>query len=238
MEGSKETASSNALLKDECYTDFCTEDFDVKTYTAQAIHHAVIAEQLAKLAQGISQLDKELHVQVVARHEDLLAQATGIESLEGVLQMMQTRIAALQGAVDRIRTKIVDPYNKILARTAQLARLQVACDLLRRIIRILYLTKRLQGQLQGGSREVTKAAQSLSELDYLSQGVDLSGIDVIENDLLFISRARLEVENQAKRLLEQGMEIQWTSARPLGPSLGNGAPRRSRSGVPVRLRCL
>ncbi|KAL0962660.1 hypothetical protein UPYG_G00343520 [Umbra pygmaea] len=201
-------ASTNLLLKDECYLDFLTEDFDVKTYTAQAIHHAVIAEQLANLAQGISQLDKELHSQVVARHEELLAQATGIESLEGVLQMMQTRIAALQGAVDRIRTKIVDPYNKIVARTAQLARLQVACDLLRRIIRILYLSKRLQGQLQGGSREITKAAQSLNELDYLSQGVDLSGIDVIENDLLLISRARLEVENQAKRLLEQGMEIQ------------------------------
>uniref|UniRef100_A0A8C1DDE5 Conserved oligomeric Golgi complex subunit 5 n=1 Tax=Cyprinus carpio carpio TaxID=630221 RepID=A0A8C1DDE5_CYPCA len=189
-----------------CYADFLKEGFDVKTYTAQAIHHAVIAEQLAKLAEGISQLDRELHCQVVARHEDLLAQATGIESLEGVLQMMQTRIAALQSAVDR--TKIVDPYNKIVARTAQLARLQVACDLLRRIIRILYLSKRLQGQLQGGSREITKAAQSLNELDYLSQGVDLSGIDVIENDLLFISRARLEVENQAKRLLEQGMEIQ------------------------------
>uniref|UniRef100_A0A4W6EW20 Conserved oligomeric Golgi complex subunit 5 n=1 Tax=Lates calcarifer TaxID=8187 RepID=A0A4W6EW20_LATCA len=147
-----------------------------------------------------------LFLQVVARHEDLLAQATGIESLEGVLQMMQTRISALQAAVDR--TKIVDPYNKIVARITQLARLQVACDLLRRIIRILYLSKRLQGQLQGGSREITKAAQSLNELDYLSQGVDLSGIEVIENDLLLISRARLEVENQAKRLLEQGMEIQ------------------------------
>uniref|UniRef100_A0A4W6EY03 Conserved oligomeric Golgi complex subunit 5 n=1 Tax=Lates calcarifer TaxID=8187 RepID=A0A4W6EY03_LATCA len=207
MEDRRE-ASTNSLLKDECYTDFLAEDFDVKTYTAQAIHHAVIAEQLAKLAQGISQLDKELHSQVVARHEDLLAQATGIESLEGVLQMMQTRISALQAAVDRIRTKIVDPYNKIVARITQLARLQVACDLLRRIIRILYLSKRLQGQLQGGSREITKAAQSLNELDYLSQGVDLSGIEVIENDLLLISRARLEVENQAKRLLEQGMEIQ------------------------------
>ncbi|KAM9704883.1 conserved oligomeric Golgi complex subunit 5 isoform 1-T1 [Menidia menidia] len=200
--------STNSLLKDECYTDFLTDDFDVKTYTAQAIHHAVITEQLARLAQGISQLDKELHSQVVARHEDLLSQATGIESLEGVLQMMQTRISALQAAVDRIRTKIVDPYNKIVARITQLARLQVACDLLRRIIRILYLSKRLQGQLQGGSREITKAAQSLNELDYLSQGVDLSGIEVIENDLLLISRARLEVENQAKRLLEQGMEIQ------------------------------
>ncbi|XP_008287166.1 conserved oligomeric Golgi complex subunit 5 isoform X1 [Stegastes partitus] len=207
MEDGRE-ASTNSLLKDDCYADFLAEDFDVKTYTAQAIHHAVIAEQLAKLAQGISQLDKELHSQVVARHEDLLAQATGIESLEGVLQMMQTRISALQAAVDRIRTKIVDPYNKIVARITQLARLQVACDLLRRIIRILYLSKRLQGQLQGGSREITKAAQSLNELDYLSQGVDLSSIEVIENDLLLISRARLEVENQAKRLLEQGMEIQ------------------------------
>ncbi|XP_040007214.1 conserved oligomeric Golgi complex subunit 5 isoform X2 [Xiphias gladius] len=207
MEDGRE-ASTNSLLKDECYADFLADDFDVKTYTAQAIHHAVIAEQLAKLAQGISQLDKELHSQVVARHEDLLAQATGIESLEGVLQMMQTRINALQAAVDRIRGKIVDPYNKIVARITQLARLQVACDLLRRIIRILYLSKRLQGQLQGGSREITKAAQSLNELDYLSQGVDLSGIEVIENELLLISRARLEVENQAKRLLEQGMEIQ------------------------------
>nr|XP_047924497.1 conserved oligomeric Golgi complex subunit 5 [Anser cygnoides] len=196
------------LLADECYADFFREDFDVKAYTSQSIHQAVIAEQLAKLAQGISQLDKELHLQVVARHEDLLAQATGIESLEGVLQMMQTRIGALQSTVDRIRAKIIDPYNKIVSRTAQLAKLQAACDLLRRIIRILHLSKRLQGQLQGGSREITKAAQSLNELDYLSQGIDLSGIEVIENDLLFIGRARLEVENQAKRLLEQGVETQ------------------------------
>uniref|UniRef100_A0A8C1IEG8 Conserved oligomeric Golgi complex subunit 5 n=1 Tax=Cyprinus carpio TaxID=7962 RepID=A0A8C1IEG8_CYPCA len=175
-----------APLSVKCYTDFLKEDFDVKTYTAQAIHHAVIAEQLAKLAEGISQLDKELHCQVSQTPESIQGRLTYFE----------------------IRTKIVDPYNKIVVRTAQLARLQVACDLLRRIIRILYLSKRLQGQLQGGSREITKAAQSLNELDYLSQGVDLSGIDVIENDLLFISRARLEVENQAKRLLEQGMEIQ------------------------------
>ncbi|KAL6459736.1 hypothetical protein MHYP_G00314950 [Metynnis hypsauchen] len=211
MEAGDAESGGDGLLKelnDECYAEFLDEEFDAKTYTAHVIHHAVIAEHLARLAQGISQLDRELHCQVVARHEDLLAQATGIESLEGVLEMMQTRIAALQNTVDRIRTKIVDPYNKIVVRTAQLARLQVACDLLRRIIRILYLSKRLQGQLQGGSRELTKAAQSLSELDYLSQGVDLSGIDVIENDLLFISRVRLEVENQAKRILEQGMEIQ------------------------------
>ncbi|EHB01266.1 Conserved oligomeric Golgi complex subunit 5 [Heterocephalus glaber] len=159
------SATVRELLQDKCCRDFLNEDSDVKTYTSQSIHQAVIAEQLAKVAQGISQLDKELHLQVFARDEDLLAQATGIESLEGVLQMMQVRIGALQGAVDRMKAYIIEPYNKIVAPTAQLARLQVACDLLRRIIRILYLSKRLQGQLQGGSRELTKAAQSLNELD-------------------------------------------------------------------------
>lgn len=42
--------------------------------------------------------------------------------------------------------------------------MQETCDLLRRIIRIMYLTKRLRTQLQGGAREITKAAQSLNEL--------------------------------------------------------------------------
>lgn len=74
----------------------------------------------------------------------------------------------------------------------------------------------------------------LSILDYLSQGVDLSGIEVIENDLLLISRARLEVENQAKRLLEQGMEIQvqvFLHSRLLPAELLSG----KRSGIWVRL---
>uniref|UniRef100_A0A8B9GSE6 Conserved oligomeric Golgi complex subunit 5 n=1 Tax=Astyanax mexicanus TaxID=7994 RepID=A0A8B9GSE6_ASTMX len=177
----------------ESYGEFLKQEFDVKTYTARAIHHAVIAEQLAKLAQGISQLDRELHCQVVARHEDLLAHATGIESLEGT-----------QSHHLYYHYYYHYHYHTNTASTCS----PVACDLLRRIIRILYLSKRLQVQLQGGSRELTKAAQSLNELDYLSQGVDLSGIDVIENDLLLISRVRLEVENQAKRILEQGMEIQ------------------------------
>ncbi|XP_078469135.1 conserved oligomeric Golgi complex subunit 5 [Lampetra fluviatilis] len=196
------------LLSDDSYRDFAHEEFDVRGYTTRALQGADTASQLARLAQGVALLDAELRAQVSDRHEDLLAQATGIESLEGVLQMMQARISALQSAVDRIRVKIVEPYNKIVARTAQLARLQAACDLLRRIIRILYLSKRLQAQLQGGSREISKAAQSLNELDYLCQGVDLSGVEVIAGDLVFIARARGEVEAQGSRLLQQGMETQ------------------------------
>uniref|UniRef100_A0A3Q2QP98 Component of oligomeric golgi complex 5 n=1 Tax=Fundulus heteroclitus TaxID=8078 RepID=A0A3Q2QP98_FUNHE len=166
MEDGKE-ASTNSLLKDECYVDFLDEDFDVKTYTAQAIHHAVIAEQLAKLAQGISQLDKELHSQV--------KQPQPLHSQEAMI------------------TASVDWLDRgWLSSLWSLQRLNYE--------------RQLPWRIAAGQR--TLEAQSLTPLDYLSQGVDLSGIEVIENDLLLISRARLEVENQAKRLLEQGMEIQ------------------------------
>jgi hypothetical protein len=95
--------------------------------------------------------------------------------------------------------------NKIGAITAPLARLYLVSHLLERIILILHSSKRLQRQVLEGSREITKAAQSLNELDYLSPGTDLSEI---ENELLSIARAQLGVENQAKSLLEQGMETE------------------------------
>nr|CAB3232560.1 conserved oligomeric Golgi complex subunit 5 [Phallusia mammillata] len=195
-----DTFASNDVL-----SDFLNDDFEVQEYATNVIQSAAISQRLAQLVDGISMLDKELQSQIASRHEDLLAQATGIESLEGVLTMMQSRISSLQSAVDRIRSKVGEPFQKISARTIQLGRLQVTCDLLRRIIRIQRLSKRLHSQLQGGIREITKAAQSLSELDYLSQGIDLSGIEVIENDRLFILRAKDDVKAQASKLLDQGI---------------------------------
>ena len=57
---------------------------------------------------------------------------------------------------------VINTANKMTITT--LFDLQDTCDLLRRIIRIMYLGKRLNSQLQGGAREITKAAQSLNEL--------------------------------------------------------------------------
>lgn len=44
--------------------------------------------------------------------------------------------------------------------------------------------------------------------DHLSGTVDLSGIEVIDADRRFIKQARKEVEAQAQKMLEQGMEMQ------------------------------
>ena len=61
--------------------------------------------------------------------------------------------------------------------TDTLMRMQKTCDVLRKIIRIIQLSKKLQVQLQGGANEITKAASSLNELMELWQPEDeLSGI--------------------------------------------------------------
>ena len=44
--------------------------------------------------------------------------------------------------------------------------------------------------------------------DYLYHGVDLAGIEVIEQDTIFIRKARKDVERQAQKMLQQGMETQ------------------------------
>lgn len=204
----KNSTVLQTLKEDATFERFLDNDFDPKGYANNVIQSRAIGECLEKLADGVRLLDKELHSQVVTRHEDLLQQATGIETLEGVLQMMQSRITSLQLSIERIHRQITEPYEKIKTRTSQLRRLQTTCDLLRRVIRISYLTKRLESQLKGGTKETTKAAQSLNELGYLMEGVDLSGIEVLDKDIDWITNARKEVTSQAQNMLTQGMSTQ------------------------------
>ena len=44
--------------------------------------------------------------------------------------------------------------------------------------------------------------------DYMATTVDLSGIEVIDADRRFIRQARKDVELQANKMLEQGVEAQ------------------------------
>ncbi|CAN8026225.1 unnamed protein product [Ixodes persulcatus] len=193
---------------DGVFKQFLSDEFDAKAVACSAIQDLSIAQHLGKLATGISLLDKELHTQVSAHYEDLLAQATGIETLESALQTMFVSIQNLQQTSERLQSKVVEPYNKTWNQTAMLARLQHTCDMIRRIGRLFQLVKRLQTQMQGGTKEITKAAQSLNEADQLLEGVDLSGVDVVQEELAFIAEARQSLERQAETMLEKGTEAQ------------------------------
>lgn len=75
-----------------------------------------------------------------------------------------TFFKTLQAGVERLRARIVEPYMQIAQQTLILRNLQPACELLRKIIRCLSLSQRLQEQLANGPKDITKAATSLREL--------------------------------------------------------------------------
>lgn len=70
----------------------------------------------------------------------------------------------LQAGVERVCARIVEPYQRLEKHTLMLARLQSSCELLRRLIRCLAVTKRLTQQLGNCPRDLAKAATSISEL--------------------------------------------------------------------------
>ena len=66
--------------------------------------------------------------------------------------------------------------------------------------------------MANGTKEITKAAQTLNELDFLEHdGNDLSGIDFIVDDLEFIRKSRNDLDKEAHRLLEKGVNSDNTS---------------------------
>lgn len=68
---------------------------------------------------------RKIFVQVSSNAPILFRQASSIGTIEDVLENMQTRIVSLKSTVDRISSKVTEPYNKILVRKYQLTRLQV-----------------------------------------------------------------------------------------------------------------
>jgi hypothetical protein len=197
--------------------EFISETFDVKQFTSAIIKTNALSEHLSNLSQSINKLDKQIRDEVSLNHEDLLHQAINIETLEDMLEMIQSRIASLKSTSERLRTKISVPFNELNLRILQLSRLQAACDTLRRIKGILNQSAKLKiymNQQQTTStsttavvsnKDLVKSAQCLNELEFLLKNFDYTGIECIEQDVHFAFKSRHEVEEQAQTILEKSM---------------------------------
>ena len=86
---------------------------------------------------------------------------------------------------------------------------------------------------KAGTREITKAAQTLNELNFLeNDGESLDGLEIIEEDRAFIKKTRNELDIEANRILEKGLRSENPSSIAtalqvfynldcLGPSVNN-----------------
>ncbi|KAI4498081.1 hypothetical protein M0802_006905 [Mischocyttarus mexicanus] len=167
-----------------------------------------VVQQLNKLGQAIEVLRSELQNQVLANYEDLLSQATWVEKLEDVLSIMQTHVQNLLLAVERLRGKIVEPFNRIETQAIVLSRLHETSDLLRRVARMQHLSKRLGSQMTNVIQgpDIIKVANNLHELEQLMSDTDLNGLDIIADDQQAVKAHRAVVKRVATHTLTQGLQ--------------------------------
>lgn len=65
-----------------------------------------LADQVKKLGEGIELVSKELHKQVLSKHEDLIRQANHANKLEHILNVMNNHIQNLLANAERLKTQV------------------------------------------------------------------------------------------------------------------------------------
>ncbi|KAF9430931.1 Conserved oligomeric Golgi complex subunit [Podila epigama] len=207
---------STAIAQLDSYADydsFLVDQFDPNTHANSIIHQSAkgeidIATSLSSLSFSIDSLNKQLQDQVTTHYNDLLSQAAGIRELETVLMTVKAGLKALTTSMERLSFKVKTPFELIQTYTIQLERLQIASEMLRRVLRFLYLCKRLEMQMPGGDLELTKAALTLSEVESLLQESDLEGIHVVDNEVRNLEHVRGRIIEMADKMLQDGMSTQ------------------------------
>lgn len=123
---------------------------------------------------------------------------------------MQSHVQSLLSAVERLRGKIVEPFNRIEAQTTVLTRLHETTDLLRRVGRVQHLlhSQKLQSQISNASQssDIIKAAKSLHELEQLMSDTDLTGLDIVADDQQAVKTLKASVQRIATHSLAQGLQ--------------------------------
>lgn len=186
------------IENDEFYKKFLD---DIKPIIKE---NTSVTDQVTKLTQGIEKLGKSLEKQVLAKHNDLLTQASHISDLETTLESVQSQVQNLLRGGDNLKERVTTPYHALENQTRMLERVQTTCNLLRHSSKILALWNKLGGIKDNPAKE----AIVLFELNELISDYDFEGITLLEEVLR-------EVEHRRKDLLS-------SSTTSLQASLLNG----------------
>ncbi|EIN11737.1 hypothetical protein PUNSTDRAFT_119002 [Punctularia strigosozonata HHB-11173 SS5] len=140
---------ANAVLAGEPYTLPSADRSEPKTPRRTTFQPPKedLSVVISKLDHGIDDVSKQLKSVVTAHHEELLTQAAGMSQLQGSMKTVRGGLDDLDLSLDKLRTKITNPYQTLQRSVARLSKLQEASEILRRTSRFVILARRLQAQM-------------------------------------------------------------------------------------------
>ncbi|KAL8137041.1 hypothetical protein V2J09_003042 [Rumex salicifolius] len=201
----------SSFSSDSIFSLFLSPDFDSLRFSSSALSSGSAASTAEKLQDGIRHLQKLLRSQVLSRHSDLLSQLSSLRDAESSLSVVRSSVSSLQSSARRIRSEIADPNRQIRVKTSQLSNIQVTSELLQYTIRVLRLSKKLRELIAISDSDpekldLLKAAQLHCEILGIASDNALSGIDVVDEELRWVSEIGARLRSEGMKVLERGLE--------------------------------
>ncbi|VFQ84150.1 unnamed protein product [Cuscuta campestris] len=201
---------ANLLASDPIFSAFLLPDFDSARFSSAALSSGSAASRIEKLQEGLRLLDNQLRHEVLSRHEDLLNQLSSIRAADSALSSLRSSVSSLQSSLQRVRSELSDPHRVIAAKTVQLSNLHSTTELLQSTIRFLRLSKKLRDLMDSTpdheKLDLSKAAQFHFEILSLHNEYHLSGIDVVDAELKWVTEIGQKLRSEGMRVLEKGLE--------------------------------
>ncbi|ORX43656.1 hypothetical protein BCR36DRAFT_360882 [Piromyces finnis] len=212
------------IVENPDYQPFMDDSFEPTQYVGMIVQNSQvtfgptndISSNIAKLNYSLEYIKKNLFEQVTKNYENLLQQIDNVELFEEMIKKMQANLMEIFQTYERLKLKINIPYKEMESYINQLKNIQKAAEILRHLIRFLYLVKRLENQIKSEDKEVAKAALSLNEIDIILKESDLSGIDIVDNEVENINNIRKQILEKADVLIEKSFHAQNQSDLAIG----------------------
>lgn len=185
---------------------FRKQDFDVASFVRDATAQG--GERVTKLTQQLEDcagnFDAELQREIVACHDELLQNASNINSLDGQLGDIRDVAATLKSSVQRVKGDIIVPFQNVRRRTKLLGRMESVNALIRNLRRFLTDARKLRNQMDSPARDLSKAANTLQELEDALKEEGLERVQVLRAEVAWIRETSARIRHQAQNDLRVG----------------------------------
>ncbi|KAG2153694.1 Golgi transport complex subunit 5-domain-containing protein [Suillus bovinus] len=138
---------ANAILAGEPYPQVQTQYAKPRTGTTLESAKEGVSVAISKLDLSIEDVGKQIKSLVTAHHEKLLRRAAGINNLSGSLTSVRHGLDDVDASLEKLRQKIRVPYQTLESSAIKLQRTRQASHALRRILRFVVLSRRLEMQM-------------------------------------------------------------------------------------------
>jgi hypothetical protein len=159
-----------------------------------------------RLEDCANEVDEELRRKIASCHEELLQNAGKVNDLDGDLGSVKEVVESLKNSISRVRGDILTPFDSVKKNVQLLARVQAVNVLIRKLARFLFDARKLRTQMEAPTKDFSKAAGTMNELESVLQESSIERVDILRAEVSWIRETGAKIRKQAEDDLKTGVK--------------------------------